>query len=85
VLTDTSSDVSLVSYDSTKVILGGVTTAVASDGMFKFDSFSMTADPGTNETIYVTSSAIADFSDTSVDTNVNISLSFRYCEMGEIL
>ena len=75
-MTDTKSDVALMS-DNSKLSLGGVTSAVANNGMIKFNDFTMSATPGTNETLWVSSSILGNIVDTSSNTNVNVSLEFR--------
>eukprot|EP00359_Climacostomum_virens_P000523 CAMPEP_0204898508 /NCGR_PEP_ID=MMETSP1397-20131031/1335_1 /ASSEMBLY_ACC=CAM_ASM_000891 /TAXON_ID=49980 /ORGANISM="Climacostomum Climacostomum virens, Strain Stock W-24" /LENGTH=1022 /DNA_ID=CAMNT_0052066371 /DNA_START=57 /DNA_END=3125 /DNA_ORIENTATION=- len=79
VTTDNLSSASILAIDNS-VVLGGVTTVTASGGVYTFSSFSITATPGSSQTVSVKSAAINSASSSAISIPVEL----RYCESGEI-
>jgi hypothetical protein len=69
-----------LAISSGNVTLGGTTQKSAISGMFIFDDFTITAPPGSNYTIFATSTNIEDIGDGTV-----IDVGLRLCISGEIL
>jgi len=83
VTTDTSSSASL-NTNSLGTTLSGTQKATANDGTFIFDSYGITATPGSNTEIFVSSEGI-DTSKTALQDSVTtMAVSLRNCIMGEI-
>ena len=74
VLTDTSSTATLVSEGG--VSLGGTTTMVASNGVYLFNDFSVTASPGTSGTFRISTDGIVE-ADVGASTNIDIDVEMR--------
>ena len=64
--------------------LGGITRVKASNGVFIFDDFSITAQPLTNDSFLITTDGITDDPDVGADSVIGINVEMRDCQSGEI-
>jgi hypothetical protein len=82
VKTDNSSTATLLS-ESSAVVLGGTTSVTAVNGVYSFSQYNIKAPPGSSQAVFIKTSAIQQPS--SEVPRLEVPVSLRYCESGEIL
>lgn len=91
VATDNESSGELLPVDPVNVTLSGVTKATAVNGVFTFTDFRVSAEPGTDVELYVSTAAVdtskaekaAD--STTYNSSVVVDVDLRLCDIGEAL
>ncbi|CAG9326025.1 unnamed protein product [Blepharisma stoltei] len=88
VLTDSSSTAQLYPTNSTSTTLSGTTKATAQKGVYYFPSFIVSAEPGSDVSIYVTSTGIdtskqSKLPGATFTSTVDVAVSMRECIIGE--